>query len=166
MSALCSGSTPMAGSCKVRATMLATLPAFLIPPLMSSCARVDDTSVRFGSLADIGASPRDELYPQKRTSVECSGCPLCAKSGLMQCSKEGRYSIALSARARIDALVSRKDYSALLRADAPTRPTNVAKDLVASNSSSRREASVVGSPNVSSGRRNASARGHTARSMS
>src|SRR6516164_3853072 len=43
MSAPCSGSTLMAGSCKVRATMLATLPAFLIPPLMSSCARVDDS---------------------------------------------------------------------------------------------------------------------------
>src|SRR6516165_1336433 len=43
MSALCSGSTLMAGSCKVRATMLATSPAFLIPPLMSSCARVDDS---------------------------------------------------------------------------------------------------------------------------
>src|SRR5262249_23644024 len=57
-------------------------------------------------------------------------------------------------------------YSARLRANAPTRPTNVAKDLLASNSSSRREASVVGSPSVSSGRRNASARGHTARSMS
>src|SRR5215467_7660656 len=87
------------------------------------------------------------------------------KSRLMQCNKEG-YSIALSARATIDALVSRKDYSARLRANAPTRPTNVAKELLASNSSSRREASVVGSPNVSSGRRNASARGHTARSMS
>src|SRR5262249_10328559 len=57
-------------------------------------------------------------------------------------------------------------YFARLRANAPTRPTNVAKDLLASNSSSRREASVVGSPNVSSGRRNASALGHTARSMS
>src|SRR5215472_15596080 len=88
------------------------------------------------------------------------------KADIMRRSKEGRYSIALSARARIGALVSRKDYSARLRANAPTRPTNVAKDLLASNSSSRREASVVGSPNVSSGRRNASARGHTARSMS
>jgi hypothetical protein len=42
VSALCSDSTPMAGRCNVRATMLAILPAFLIPPLMSSCAGVDD----------------------------------------------------------------------------------------------------------------------------
>src|SRR5262249_23024724 len=59
-----------------------------------------------------------------------------------------------------------RHYSARLRANAPTRPTKVAKDSLASSSSFRREASVVGSPNVSSGRRNASARGHMARSMS
>jgi hypothetical protein len=31
-----------------RATMLVTLPAFLIPPLMSSCARVDDKPAVLG----------------------------------------------------------------------------------------------------------------------
>src|SRR5262249_27164565 len=32
-------------------------------------------------------SDRCPLYPQKRTSVECSECPLSARNGHMHCSK-------------------------------------------------------------------------------
>jgi hypothetical protein len=46
-------------------------------------------NVRFGSKADIGGPPIDVRFTPKsghRNSV--TECPLCAKSGLMQCSKK------------------------------------------------------------------------------
>ena len=45
-------------------------------------------NVRFGSKADMEASPRDVRFtPKSRHWLSASGCLLCAKSGHMQCSK-------------------------------------------------------------------------------
>src|SRR5262249_31824985 len=52
----------------------------------------DRNHVRFGSKADIGACPRHVRFTPKsghRNSVV--ECPLCAKSGLMQCSKRSLF---------------------------------------------------------------------------
>src|SRR5215471_11646248 len=45
--------------------------------------------------ADLTAS----LTPESGQRADISACPLCAKSGLMHCSKTHRYSITSSARA-------------------------------------------------------------------
>jgi hypothetical protein len=60
-------------------------------------------NVRSGSKADIGLAPVDVRYsPKSGHGRVLAECPLCAKSRLMQCSKECAYSITSSARSRID----------------------------------------------------------------
>src|SRR6516225_4649530 len=57
-------------------------------------------------------------------------------------------------------------YAKRFRATAPTSPTNDANDLLTSNSLSKRDASVLGSPKASSGNLRASARSQTGISRS
>src|SRR5215469_77963 len=57
--------------------------------------------VRYGSKADIGARQRNVRFaPNSGHRNSVSKCPLCAKSGHMQCSKQYRYSITWLASAR------------------------------------------------------------------
>ena len=56
--------------------------------------------VRFGSEADITRSPSHVRFtPESGHGADISGCPLCAKSGLIHRSKRHPHSITLSARA-------------------------------------------------------------------
>src|SRR5262249_47726052 len=53
-----------------------------------TCPGSGPAHVRFGSKADIGARPIDvRLTPESGHHRVRSPCPLCAKSGLMRCSK-------------------------------------------------------------------------------
>ena len=46
-------------------------------------------NVRFGSKADMCSAKRHVRFTPKSGHVQCTGrCPLCAKSGLMHCSKQ------------------------------------------------------------------------------
>src|SRR5262249_47897829 len=54
--------------------------------------------VRFGSKADIDDHSDDVCFtPESGHRLSALGCPLCAKSRLMRCNKERRYSITSSA---------------------------------------------------------------------
>ena len=56
--------------------------------------------VRFGSKADMCSAKGHVRFTPKSGHVRrTSRCPLCANSGLMQCSKLYRYSIISAARA-------------------------------------------------------------------
>src|SRR5215468_2434825 len=85
--------------------------------------------------------------PRRWHSRAGGGAVHSIKSGLMQCSK-------------MQHSVNR------FRATAPTSPTNDANDLLTSNSLSKRDASVLGSPKASSGNLRASARSQTGISRS
>jgi hypothetical protein len=55
-------------------------------------------NVRFGSLADICSAKNHVRFAPESGHVQCKlGGPLWAKSGLIHCSKEHRYSIISSA---------------------------------------------------------------------
>jgi len=60
--------------------------------------RLPSDNVRFGSKADILHRSADVRFtPKSRHWNSVAECPLCAKSGHMQCSKFGAYSITSSA---------------------------------------------------------------------
>jgi hypothetical protein len=72
--------------------------------------------VRFGSKADISLSCRDVRFtPKSGHRSAPSGCPLCAKSRLMHCSKESLYSITSSAPASKDGGMVRRSAFAVFR---------------------------------------------------
>src|SRR5262249_58376488 len=63
--------------------------------------RFEPANVRFGSGADITRYLADVRFdPESQQRADMLACPLCAKSGLMHCSKTHRYSIISSGRVR------------------------------------------------------------------
>jgi hypothetical protein len=78
----------MSAECLLRGT---------VKPPFRALAVFATTDVRFGSKADIcGAKSHVRFTPESDIKCDRWGCPLRAKSGLMQCSKKNRYSITSS----------------------------------------------------------------------
>src|SRR5262249_25771635 len=73
-------------------------------------------NVRFGSKADIRSKKIDVRFtPKSGHRLSVLECPLCAKSGLMHCSKKDRYPINSSARAISDCGTVRSSALAVAR---------------------------------------------------
>src|SRR5262249_40413066 len=83
-----------------------------VSALLPMCfpTRFSGKQIRLKSLISLAHPDTRPHNPQKQTS----GCPLCAKSGLMQCSKN-RYSITSFARERSDGGTVRPSAFAVLR---------------------------------------------------